>query len=120
MWSKPLYSAALAVALITPTATGLSGAERLAAHVTTIESQGSRSQHGITLAERRAEVGADTLPSHVAKISRHLRLQQGQAHVSPGGPEHPRILPSGTLPDGRPLSATFLQNGIVKRKAQAG
>jgi hypothetical protein len=115
MWSKPLYFAALAIALIT----GLLGAARPTAHAITIESRGSRVQHRTTLAERRAEVRADTLPSHVAKISRHLRLEQGQAQVSPGRSEHARILPSGTLPDGRPLSTRFLQNGIIKRKAQA-
>lgn len=119
MWPKPRYFAALAIASVTLTVAGFLGAAGATAHATTIESQPSRSQHRTTLAERRAEVRADTSPPHIAEISRHLPLEQGQARVSPGRPEHARILPSGTLPDGRPLSMKFLQNGIIKRKTQA-
>jgi RHS repeat-associated protein len=59
-----------------------------------------QSQHLMTLAERRAQVRADTSPAHLAQLSRHLRLEQGQTRaLKPTS--RARILPTGTLPDGK-------------------
>jgi RHS repeat-associated protein len=77
------------------------GASALAAGRAT--APGAQAQQKLTLAERRAEVRAQTSPARIAESSLHPHLTQGQEHSAKARTRNAKILPHGTLRDGKTI-----------------
>lgn len=104
--------AALLVALVGLPAQGAGTPSALAA--TTATTLSTRAPHQQSLSERRAFVRAQLSPARIAELSRHLRLSQGQERGTKASLLHARVLPHGTLRDGKTIVRDYLGHRTMK------
>jgi RHS repeat-associated protein len=104
--------ATLLVALAALPAQGAGTPSALAASTGTILS--TLASHQPSLSERRALVRAQLSPARIAELSRHLRLSQGQERGAAASLRHARVLPHGTLRDGKTIVRDYPGRGTGK------
>jgi YD repeat-containing protein len=102
-------AAALMVALAVLPVHGAGAPSALAATARTILN--AQARHQLTVSERRAEVRAQLSASRVADVSRHPRLSQGQERGGTPAALHAKILPHGTLRDGKTIVRDYPGHG---------